>query len=178
MVLVDMGWAAMVSRAVAVGVGILLLALSALSQEGEAGPGDGDGGGSTLAPTAVIDYTPASPRVAETITFDASLSVDPEDSMETYVWEIAGEAKTGEQVQHVFETAGPIEVSLTVTDDTGQSDSDAISMTVLDADDPEPEQPSGYGESRYGEGGFGTGGISTRHPAATQTGDSNAPVRI
>ena len=80
-------------------------------------------------PDASFTYTPETPRVGETITFDATNSTDPEDgtSLNTYHWNFDDGGDTlddvGDNVTHSFDTAGSYEVVLTVTDWLGRSGS-------------------------------------------------------
>jgi len=78
----------------------------------------------TRKPTAEFEYTPTSPTPNESVTFDASGSSDPDGRIESYEWDIGGDGRIdqrGETVQHTFAEGGSENVSLVVTDDTGES---------------------------------------------------------
>jgi PKD repeat protein len=75
-------------------------------------------------PTAVFSFSPATPKVGEVVTFDASDSTDGDDgTIVTYEWDFDADGATdatGVMVNHAFAAAGAQRVTLTVTDNTGQ----------------------------------------------------------
>ncbi|MDX6662860.1 MAG: hypothetical protein QOG09_962, partial [Solirubrobacterales bacterium] len=87
-------------------------------------------------PTAAIDYTPASPKTADEVTFDGSGSSDPDGSIASYEWDLDGdgtyETDTGSTATttHSFDTAGVHSVGLRVTDDSGAVDETSTEVTV------------------------------------------------
>jgi PKD repeat protein len=63
--------------------------------------------------------------------FDASESSDPDGEIVSYVWSFGdGETDEGESVTHVFALRGEYTVRLTVTDDSGVTDSVTTTFTV------------------------------------------------
>ncbi len=82
-------------------------------------------------PTADFYFTPDHPRVGETITFDASDSFDFDGEVVAYEWDFNDDGKTdanGVTVDKSFPSAGSYAVTLTITDNDGNTD--AITYTV------------------------------------------------
>lgn len=80
------------------------------------------------APTPVHDVSPTRTyddgyiaTVGERLTFDASDSTDPDGDVVGYEWAFRRGAKAGAVVEHAFRRAGNYRVTLTVTDDDGES---------------------------------------------------------
>jgi len=74
-------------------------------------------------------------KVDEEITFDAS---DSSDNLEitSYEWDFDdGSTANGETVTHKFDEKGTYEVTLTVTDEAGNEDTDTVTVTVEKKDD-------------------------------------------
>ena len=99
---------------------------------------------SNQSPVAMING-PSSAMVGETVVFDSGSSHDPDGTLVSYVWdfgdsrELARPAKTGESTMaHVYSTAGTYQVSLTVTDDGGLSDTATHTIVVQE---PASNQP-------------------------------------
>ena len=66
------------------------------------------------------------------VTFDGSLSVDPEGAISSYVWDFGdGFTGVGVQVAHTYAQEGVYDVVLTVTDDMGSSHTSSQSVEVL-----------------------------------------------
>jgi len=89
------------------------------------------------APTASFTFSPESPKVGETVTFDASGSVDPAglgvkaQKIVSYEWDFGdGATGSGMVTTHVYNDSGDYEVTLTVTDDDGATGTDAVVITV------------------------------------------------
>lgn len=75
-----------------------------------------------FSPTADFSISPTEPRVGETVVLDGSASFDPDGSIASHEWDLDGDGTvdaTGQQVRHVYESAGTVDVTLTVTDDDG-----------------------------------------------------------
>jgi len=84
-------------------------------------------------PSASFTYSPNSPNVSETVTFDASGSSDSDGSIVLYEWDFDGDGTIDSQVQsdtidHVYSSSGDYTVTLRVTDDSGATDS--VTQTV------------------------------------------------
>ncbi|QLG49302.2 PKD domain-containing protein [Natrinema halophilum] len=81
------------------------------------------------------------------MTVDASESVG---DLETFDWSLGDESEaTGEAVTHGFESAGDYTVELTVTDTTGQTDSDSVVVSVEPADSSQPADPGRIPDSVF-----------------------------
>jgi PKD repeat protein len=85
-------------------------------------------------PVANFTYSPLNPLANSSVTFDASTSYDPDGFVFSYFWDFDdGTNATGEIVTHAF-TQGRIHlVTLTVTDDDGETGSTAITVPVSTA---------------------------------------------
>ena len=86
-----------------------------------------------FAPMAAFAVSSESPRVGESVTFDASKSLDPDGEIVAYEWDFNGDGRSdahGQIVTHVFPELGEHEVTLTVTDDDGQQDSTSRRVNV------------------------------------------------
>jgi hypothetical protein len=82
-------------------------------------------------PTADFIYTPENPRVGELVLFDGSDSFDFDGEIISYEWDFDGDGKTdatGVTAHTSFAAVGPHDVTLTITDDTGNTD--AITYTI------------------------------------------------
>jgi len=74
-------------------------------------------------PVADFTYSPKVPIVNESITFDASLSYDKDGYIVKYKWDFGdGKSEEGKIVEHIYEKDGEYSVCLTVTDNTGLTD--------------------------------------------------------
>ncbi len=77
---------------------------------------------------------PASPKVDETVTFDATSSKDSDGEIVLYSWNF-GDGNSGSsqtpQITHNYSSPGTYSVSLTVTDDQGATSSTSLTLTVL-----------------------------------------------
>jgi PKD repeat protein len=82
-------------------------------------------------PTATFTMDPKNPVVGETITFDASASVDPDGEIVKYVWDFGDENTSkveDSSITHSYTVAGEYTVKLKVVDDHGAS---SINTTIL-----------------------------------------------
>nr|NIO70718.1 PKD domain-containing protein [Anaerolineae bacterium] len=85
-----------------------------------------------LPPTAVISG-PTSGLVGETLSFDGSGSSDSDGSIVSYTWDLSdGTTDSGVNVTHSYSAAGSYQVTLTVTDDGGLSDSSTQTVQVAE----------------------------------------------
>lgn len=91
-------------------------------------------------PNASFESTPGSPTAEDPVRFDASSSVDPDGTVETYRWDFDGDGTvdaTTEMptVNHTYATGGRTRASLTVVDGDGLNDTTTTSVRV------EPQGP-------------------------------------
>lgn len=84
-----------------------------------------------VAPVAAYDYTPSNPETSQEVTFDGSDSYDSDGYIASYVWDFGtGDTATGMNVNYAFPADGSYQVSLTVTDNAGASDSEVKTIVV------------------------------------------------
>jgi PKD repeat protein len=84
-------------------------------------------------PTATFTIDPQNPEVGETITFNATASVDPDGKIVTYVWDFGDENTTKAEdhtITHSYTVAGDYTVELKVVDDHGIGSSNTTTLTV------------------------------------------------
>ena len=84
-------------------------------------------------PTADFAVSPAIPVAGEPVLLDGTLSFDFDGSIIAYVWDLDGDGNTdatSATVDYTFSAAGTYEVSLTVIDDAGNSDTLTIELEV------------------------------------------------
>jgi PKD repeat protein len=101
------------------------------------------GGGA--APTAAFTFSPTNPRVNDTVNFDASTSTAPPGrTIVSYSWTFGdGTTGAGQRVSHAYGAAGDFVVGLTVTDNTGASNTATRTVTVAaQAPQPPPGGPT------------------------------------
>lgn len=82
-------------------------------------------------PVARFTYSPESPRIGETVTFDASESFDPEGTIVEYAWDFDGMSATDMIVNYTYSAEGTFTITLTVTDDDGLTDTATADITVI-----------------------------------------------
>ncbi len=105
-------------------------------------------------PTACFSYSPTSPIVGQTVTFDASCSSDPDGQIVRYDWDLDGDGRVdaqGVRVTSVFTTARAYSVTLRVTDNQNLSATQTQTVTVRVALTPPTEPTPGL---PFGIGGF------------------------
>jgi PKD repeat protein len=84
-------------------------------------------------PTADGTYAPAAPRAGEVVTFDASASFDFDGAIVATAWDFDadGSADSADVVaSHVFAAQGDYSITLTVTDDAGNTDTQILEVHV------------------------------------------------
>lgn len=106
-----------------------------------------------------------------TLTADASASTDPDGEIASYAWDLGdGDTATGPTVEHTYAAAGTYEVTLTVTDDDGATDTYTEDVTATDPPPPDPALArdafartvaGGWGTADTG-GAWTTGGSASR----------------
>lgn len=82
-------------------------------------------------PTTTFTIDPKNPVVGETITFDATASIDPDGKIVNYIWDFGDEntSKVEDQtITHSYTVAGEYTVKLKVVDDHGAC---SINTTIL-----------------------------------------------
>jgi PKD repeat protein len=91
-------------------------------------------------PVPSFTYAPSTPITKMDVTFDASLSTDSDGRIVTYAWNF-GDGSTGDGavVKHDFKNLGTYVVTLTVTDDRGQSASLSKSVAVAPTAEPKAD---------------------------------------
>ena len=109
-------------------------------------------------PIANFTYSPEKPVVNQSVTFDASSSYDPDGNITSYEWDF-GDGNitntTHEILNHSYSEAGSYEVTLTVTDDKGATDSTTKIITIYSPtaiSAPEEEWNRTFGGSYNDEG--------------------------
>ncbi len=91
------------------------------------------------APTALIQADPLEGYAPLAVNFDGSESADADGSIVAYLWNFGtGENASGVEAQHSFTEAGDHTVSLTVTDDMGESTASTLTIKVLELVNAEP----------------------------------------
>jgi PKD repeat protein len=82
-------------------------------------------------PKAVLNATPATGTAPLTVNFSSAGSSDPDGTIASYPWTFGdGATGTGTNATHVYQTAGTYTVQLTVTDNSGATDSATTNIVV------------------------------------------------
>ena len=83
-----------------------------------------------LPPTANFTYTPESPTTADIIQF-IDTSIDSDGIIVSWYWDFGdGTNSTEQNTTHKYADDGNYYVYLTITDDDGATDTDAVTITV------------------------------------------------
>lgn len=87
-----------------------------------------------VSPVASFTYSPTEPLVNQEITFDASQSYDTDGTIVSYAWNFSDDTtltETDALTTHIYTEDGTYNVTLTVTDDDGLTNSTWKTVTVL-----------------------------------------------
>ena len=89
----------------------------------------------TVPPTAVLSFGPTAPFSFDSVTFDASNSTDPDDGIDTYDWDFNGDGTfdattSTATTTHAYPTPGGHYVVVRVTDASGATDTDSVTVNV------------------------------------------------
>jgi hypothetical protein len=92
------------------------------------------------APTALFTVSPRWPRPGDTVTVDASYSLDRDGSVVAYEWDLGNGTTqvTSAQARAVYTSAGSYPVSVTVVDDSGSRSTQTLSLIVSATGAPAP----------------------------------------
>ncbi len=89
-------------------------------------------------PTASFTYVPAAPAAGQTVTFNASGSMDPDGNIVSYAWSFGtGATGSGANLTYIYGSTGTYSVSLTVTDNGGATNATTQQVTVGAAPRPD-----------------------------------------
>ncbi len=84
-------------------------------------------------PTADFSYSPSTPSTAQSVDF-TDLSYDPNNDIESWSWDFGdGATSTVQNPSHSFSSADSFNVTLTVTDSFGNTDSATKQISVVSA---------------------------------------------
>jgi hypothetical protein len=84
-------------------------------------------------PLASFTYNKNSDLAPATVDFDATSSSDSDGSVVDFAWDFGdGETGAGDIASHLYATAGPFTVTLTVTDDMGATGSTTDTITFAE----------------------------------------------
>ncbi len=125
-------------------------------------------------PVASFTYSPTSPKVGQTVHFNASASRDPDGSIVSYSWNFGdGHTASGVSVSHSYSHAGNYTVRLTVRDNKGASRTATKSVSVTSTPSFPPLR--GYWAFNEGSGSSvsdssGNGNDGTIHGASWVSG--------
>jgi len=91
-------------------------------------------------PVPAFTFSPSAPIAKSDVTFDASLSTDSDGRIVSYAWNFGdGSQGSGALVKHGYAVDGSYTVTLTVTDDRGQSASLSKTVAVTASANPKAD---------------------------------------
>ena len=129
----------------------------------------GSGGGGNQFPTANANG-PYSGIVLDAISFSSAGSNDPDGSIANYLWDFGdGQTSTQANPTHVYSAASNYTVSLTVTDNSGDIDTDSTTANITDPGNPNLVTLT-FDDFESGFGNYTDGGSD----ASLYTGGTNA----
>ncbi len=99
-----------------------------------------------LPPVASIGWQPGDPVTGDTVIFSADGSTDADGWITNYTWSIDDTSAFGNETSHHFHSPGTYQVTLTVTDNDGLTDTTSKTVTIYNAPPNasfsfSPEQP-------------------------------------
>ncbi len=84
-----------------------------------------------LPPVASFGFSPASPHVGQAVLFNGQSTSDPDGTISSYEWSFGdGASGAGVTASHTYAGTGTFTAHLSVTDDSGSTDTAAQSLTV------------------------------------------------
>jgi len=97
-------------------------------------------------PEAEFAASTDTPLQGEAVRFDASASSDPDNDIESYIWDLGDDATAeGMSVEHTYDSSNTFTVTLTVVDSVGNQDSTSSTVSVSAPPTPrisyDPEEP-------------------------------------
>lgn len=83
-------------------------------------------------PSVAFEYTPETPSVGTPVEFSAQATdPDMDGQVESFVWTFGdGTRETGSDPTHTYDEAGSYDVTVTVTDNGGRTDSQTRTLEV------------------------------------------------
>ncbi|HLF06315.1 MAG TPA: PKD domain-containing protein, partial [Thermoplasmata archaeon] len=124
-----------IKAGLAIGVVIALVA-AAVVLSGALNPRPGD---ANLPPRAMFTAEPLLAKVGQVVRFNGSASADADGKIANYSWNFSdGSSTSGVEVEHSFAGTGAYDVTLTVKDDKGATDSATAEIKVVPADNLAP----------------------------------------
>lgn len=115
-------------------ISTFILICSSLVLLSACGGGGGNGNASpppNSLPSALISISSDTGFAPLTISFDGAQSSDSDGSVTSYTWHMGdGSSYAGSQVTHTYDSLGPFEATLTVTDDDGASSTATVNIDV------------------------------------------------
>jgi PKD repeat protein len=103
-------------------------------------------------PDTDFTYSPSNPRPNEQITFNASIAADSDGSITSYDWDLNDDGTydaSGEEVTFTYSETGDKSVTLTVTDDNGDTNTITKQVTVA-KNTPDSNNPPFSVEASHG----------------------------
>lgn len=115
-------------------------------------PDEPDSPDPNKAPTARMSTSPINPTTDDVITFDATQSEDPDGNIARYEWSIGHATRSGATYE-TYLSAGDWNISLTVEDDQGATDSVGRTLTVTEPSDGGGGNGDGGGDQQPDQSG-------------------------